>query len=131
MPAAVILPGRREPVEYWLAMSAPRAAEPEDAYAPVETPELWPLAGLAFFALSLASKPLVRLLPADLRPYPTGVLLPVAVSLAAALAGLVCSWIGLRRGRRSALARVGLLVNGAVLGLAALAVLALVWIVRR
>ncbi len=112
-------------------MSGPRATEPEDAYSPVEAPEIWPLAGLVFFALSLASKPLVRLLPAELRPYPAGVLLPVAVSLAAALVGLACSWIGLRRGRKSALARVGMLVNGAVLGLAALAVLALVWIVRR
>lgn len=112
-------------------MRAPRREDAEDAYSPVEAPEIWPLAGLLFFALSLASKPLVRLLPADLRPYPFGVLLPVAVSLGAALLGLACSWIGLRRGRASALARVGLLVNGAVLGLAALAVLALVWIVRR
>lgn len=112
-------------------MSGSRRDEAEDAYAPVEAPEIWPLAGLLFFALSLVSKPLVRLLPAELRPYPAGVLLPVAVSLGAALLGLVCSWIGARRGRRSALARVGLLVNGVVLALAALAVLALIWIVRR
>jgi hypothetical protein len=118
-------------VEYSFGMSAGRREEIEEAYQPVEAPEVWPLLGLLFFALALVSKPLVRLLPAELRPYPLGVLLPVAVSLGSALLGLLCSWVGLRRGRGGALARAGLLFNGAVLALSALAVAALVWIVRR
>lgn len=112
-------------------MDAKRREEGEDAYQPVEAPEVWPLAGLLFFALALVSKPLVRLLPVELRPYPFGVLLPVAVSLGSALVGLVCSWIGLKRRPGGALARAGLLFNGAVLALSALAVAALIWIVRR
>lgn len=118
-------------MEYCPGMDAKRREEGEDAYQPVEAPEIWPLAGLLFFALALVSKPLVRLLPAELRPYPLGVLLPVGVSLGAALLGLACSWIGVRRGRGGALARAGVLFNGAVLALSALAVAALIWIVRR
>jgi hypothetical protein len=112
-------------------MSAGGRREAEDAYAPVEAPEAWPVLGLVCFAVSLVSKPIVGLLPHAWRPYPLGVLLPVAVSFAAALLGLLFSWIGVRRARGGALARLGLFVNGAVAGLCALAVLGLVWIFRR
>jgi hypothetical protein len=112
-------------------MSAGGRREAEDAYAPVEAPEAWPVLGLICFGLSLVSKPLVGLLPPDLRPYPLGVLLPVGVSFASALMGALLSWIGVRRSRGGALARLGLFVNLAVAGLCALAVVALVWIFRR
>lgn len=112
-------------------MSARRHDELEDAYSPVEGPEVWPLLGLLFFAASVLSKPLVSLLPRDLRPYPFGVLLPVAVSLVAAATGLLCAWAGWRRSRTSALARIALLTNGAVVALTLLVTLALAWIFRR
>lgn len=105
--------------------------EPEEAYAPVDAPEVWPLLSLLCFALALASKPLVRLLPPEWRPYPLFVLLPVAVSVGASLLGLLLAWIGWRRRPSAGLARLALLVNGVVLALAALAAAALVWIVRR
>jgi len=112
-------------------MSSTRPPEVEDAYAPVDAPEAWPLVSLVCFGVALASKPIVRWLPPDLRPYPAVVLLPVALSVGASLLGVAFAWIGLRRRPGSALARTGLLVNGIVLLLAALAAAALVWIVRR
>jgi len=103
----------------------------DEAYAPLEAPDFLPLLSWLFFAASLASKPLVRLLPRSLRPYPWAVLLPVAVSAALALAGLLLAWLGGRRSRRRGLARIGLFLNAVVFGLTLLASLAIVLILRR
>lgn len=119
-------------MEYFAAaMSRTRPPEVEDAYAPVDAPEAWPLVSLLCFAIALASKPIVRWLPPDLRPYPAVVLLPIALSVGAALCGVLFAWIGLRRRPGNTLARTGLLLNAVVLALATLAAAALVWIVRR
>ncbi|HSM13372.1 MAG TPA: hypothetical protein VLA66_04835 [Thermoanaerobaculia bacterium] len=106
-------------------------ADRDEAYAPLEAPDALPVLALVQFTVALASRPLVRLLPRELRPYPWGILLPVAVTLvASALGALLAAW-GIRRSRRPGLARLALLLNGVVLVLSALAALGILWIVRR
>jgi len=108
-----------------------RPPDRDDAYVPLEAPDILPLLSWLFFAASLASKPLVRLLPRSLRPYPWGVLLPVAASAALALVGVLLAWVGGRRARRPGIARIGLFLNATVFGLTLLAGLAIAWILRR
>lgn len=108
-----------------------RAPERDEAYSPLEAPDALPALALVLFSLALGARPLVRLLPPDLRPYPWSVLLPVAVALAASLAGAALAAWSLRGGRRPALARVALLVNVVVAVLTALTATVMVWIVRR
>lgn len=98
-----------------------RAGERDDAYASLEPPDALPVASLLLFALALASRPVVRMLPRELRPYPWGVIAPVVLALAASLAGVLLAAWSLRRAPRRGVARLGLLLNGVVLVLTALA----------
>jgi len=90
-----------------------------------------PALSLAAFAGALAARPLMRLLPRELRIYPYGVLAPAAIAFGFALFGLICALFALGRGRRRALARIGALLNGIVLALSGLAALGVYWILRR
>lgn len=107
------------------------SAERDDAYAPLEAPDVLPALSLIAFAGALAARPLVRLLPRELRIYPYGVVAPALLAAAFALLGLVFALLAARRDRRRALARLGVLLNGIVLGLSALAALGVYWILRR
>ena len=109
----------------------PARPERDEAYAPLEAPDTLPVLSLLLFSIALGARPLVRLLPPELRPYPLGILLPVALGLAASAVGALLAAVAMRGVRRRALARVALLVNLVVLGLTGLAAAALVWIVRR
>jgi len=120
----------QEPEPVSIPPPTPRT-DRDEAYAPLEAPDALPVLALVQFTVALASRPLVRLLPRELRPYPWGILLPVAVTLvASALGALLAVW-GVRRSRRPGLARLALLLNGVVLVLSALAALGILWIVRR
>ena len=105
--------------------------ERDEAYVPLEAPDTLPVVALLLFSVALGSRPLARLLPPALRPYPWGVLLPVALALAASALGALLAAISMRAARRRALARVALLVNLVVLGLTALAAAGMFWIFRR
>lgn len=105
--------------------------EREEAYSPVEGPEVWPLLGLVLCAVGLASRPLIGLLPPELRPYPASVLLPVLLSALSGTLGFLFSLWGFRRIPESSFARVGLIANGTIMGITLLAGLALLWIFRR
>lgn len=107
------------------------ASERDEAYAPLEAPDTLPVVSLLLFSIALGSRPLVRLLPPMMRPYPWGILLPVAIALAASALGALLAAASMRGVRRRALARIALLVNLVVLGLTALAAAALIWIFRR
>ena len=107
------------------------ASERDEAYAPLEAPDLLPLLSWLCFAGSLVSRPLSRLLPRELRVYPYGVLMPVAVAGGLALVGLLLATWAMRRARRRGLARIGLFLNAVVLGLTTLAALGMFWIFRR
>jgi hypothetical protein len=109
----------------------PAAAERDDAYAPLEAPDVLPLLSWLCFAGTLVSRPLSSLLPSQLRAYPYGVLMPVAMAGGLALLGLLLAAWGMRRARRRGLARVGLFLNAVVLGLTTLAALGMFWIFRR
>jgi hypothetical protein len=82
-------------------------------------------------ALALLSKPLVQLLPRELRPYPLGVMLPLLFSGLSGALGLWFSWIGYRRLPDSSFARGGLIANGTIVGITVLSGLVLLWIFRR
>lgn len=107
------------------------ASERDDAYSPLEAPDALPLLSWLCFAASLVSRPISRLLPREWRPYPYGVLLPVAIAAALSLLGLLLATWAMRRARRRGLARVGLFLNAVVLALTLLAALGIVWIFRR
>jgi len=107
------------------------ASERDDAYAPLEGPDVLPLLSWLCFAGTLVSRPLSRLLPRELRVYPVGVLMPVAVAGGLALLGLLLAAWAMRRARRRGLARVGLFLNAIVLALTTLAAAGMVWIFRR
>lgn len=107
------------------------ASERDEAYAPLEAPDVLPLLSWLCFAGTLVSRPLARLLPRELRVYPYGVLLPVAIAGGLALLGLLLAAWGLRRARRRGLARVGIFLNAVVLALTSLATLGMFWIFRR
>lgn len=107
------------------------ASERDDAYAPLEAPDALPLLSWLCFAGTLVSRPLARLLPREWRPYPYGVLLPVAIAFGLSLVGLLLAAWAMRRARRRGLARIGLFLNAVVLGLTLLAALGIVWIFRR
>lgn len=106
-------------------------SERDDAYAPLEAPDALPLLSWLCFAGTLVSRPLARLLPREWRPYPYGVLLPVAIAFGLSLVGLLLAAWAMRRARRRGLARIGLFLNAVVLGLTLLAALGIVWIFRR
>jgi hypothetical protein len=108
-----------------------RAPDRDEAYTPLEAADALPVLSLVLFSIAVGARPLVRLLPPSLRPYPLAVLLPVALALAAALAGALLAGWSLRGGRRPALARVALLANAVVVVLTSLTAAILVWIVRR
>ena len=108
-----------------------RAGERDDAYAALEAPDALPIVSLLLFAAALAARPLARLVPRELRTYPLGVLLPVAIACAASLAGAALALWSLRRSPRRGVARLALLLNGVVLALTGLAAAFMVWIVVR
>jgi hypothetical protein len=103
----------------------------DEAYAPLETPDVVPVVSLFFFVVALAARPLVRLIPSEYRPYPWGVLLPIVVGLGAAVLGTAFGLWSLRGGRRRGLSRLALLLNVVVFALYALATSGMVWIFRR
>lgn len=104
----------------------------DNAYAPLEGSDVLPILSWVCFATALAARPIVRFLPASLRPYPWGVLAPAALSAAAALVGLALALLALRgTPRRRGLARLGIVLNAIVLVLTGLAAAAMVWILRR
>lgn len=107
------------------------SSERDEAYAPLEAPDVLPALSLLAFAGSLAARPLVRLLPRELRIYPYGVLAPALLAAAFAALGLVLGLLAARRSRRRPLARLGVLLNSIVLGLSVLAALGVFWILRR
>jgi len=107
------------------------ASERDEAYAPLEAPDVLPLLSWLCFAGTLVSRPLARLLPRELRAYPYGVLMPVAVAGGLALLGVLLAAWGLRQTRRRGLARVGIYLNAVVLALTSLAALGMFWIFRR
>jgi hypothetical protein len=117
-------------------MSRPRTTQPpafdgDDAYASLEAPDVLPVLSLVLFTVALGARPLVRMLPHALRPYPWGLVLPLLIGLVASTLGaLLASW-SLRGGRRRTLARTALAANLIVLVLNALAVAAMIWIYRR
>ena len=104
----------------------------DDAYSPLEAPDVVPLLSFLCFSASLAARPIVRLLPPELRRPPWGVLAAPAMAAALALLGfLLALWASRRARGRRGLARIGLFLNGVVLALTGLAVLAIVFILRR
>jgi hypothetical protein len=107
------------------------AGERDDAYAPLEAPDALPVLSLLFFAAALASRPLARLLPRDLVPWPRAVLVPVAVAILASSIGALLAAVSLRNPKRRGIARLALLLNAVVLVLTALAGAAMIWIFRR
>jgi hypothetical protein len=111
---------------------AARSDSPDDAYAPLEVVDVLPLLSLLCFSGSLVAKPLSRLLPEVLRRYPWGILAPAAISAGLALVGMALALWSLRRApARRGLARLGLFLNGVVFALTSLAVLAMLFILRR
>ena len=99
--------------------------EPEAAYDDVSLGEGWGFVSLAFFFASLATRPILSALPFEYRGWDQ--IPPRAVTLVPvfALLGLVCAFIGRRRG---AIPRLALLLNAAVLALSSLLILALlIW----
>jgi len=119
---------RRRPGRRKTDVSRP---ERDDAYLPLEAPDLVPALSLLCFAGSVAARPLSGLLPRALRGYPYGALAPALLAAAFAILGVALGLVGLRRARRRALARLGLLLNGIVLGLSVLAAVGVAWILRR
>jgi hypothetical protein len=92
----------------------------EGEYGTLDLPDGWHVASLAFFALSLGARFLVKLLPAGRYFFPRVLLPGIAVFTLAAL-GLICGLIGLRKIRGRGIAKVGVFLNGVVLALAVLA----------
>ncbi len=112
-------------------MPQPAHPDREVAYRPVEGVDVLPLLGLALAAIALASKPIMQLLPWELRVYPANVLLPLLLSGVASALGFLLSWLGYRRLPDSSFARAGLVANGTILGIILLVGLALLWVFRR
>ena len=112
-------------------MKSSRSEAADEAYSPLEAPDVLPLLSLVAFSAAIASRPLARLLPRALRVYPWGVLAPAVMAVGFALVGLVLALASSRRRSRRGLARVALLLNGIVLGLTGLALLAAIWILKR
>lgn len=106
--------------------STPAPPPLEGAYDIVTLGEGWGVFSLAFFGLSLATRPLLSLLPWEYRGW--DMIPPLAVTLVPMLAGcgVVCALFG-RRSKGSP-SRLGLLLNGIVLLLSGLLVtVILIW----
>jgi hypothetical protein len=103
----------------------------DQAYSPLEAPDILPLLSLVAFSASIGARPLARLLPRALRVYPWGVLAPALMAVGFALVGFLLALVAARRRSRRGLARIALLLNGIVLGLTGLALLAAIWILKR
>jgi hypothetical protein len=113
--------------------ATPDALRPErdEAYSALEGGDALPVLSLVCFAVALSARPLTRLLPPELRPYPRGVLVPVLIALAASLLGTLIAGWSLRSPRRRGAARGAQQLNRVVLPLTALAILVMLWIFRR
>jgi hypothetical protein len=123
--------GRRN-VMAQIARRAVRSDSSDDAYAPLEVSDVVPLLSYLCFSGSLVAKPLSRLLPETLRRYPWGLLSPAAIAAGLALVGMLLALWSLRGApARRGLGRIGVFLNGVVFALTSLAVLALMFILRR
>lgn len=91
-------------------------------YEVVAFGDYWGVLSLLFFAASLTTRYLVRLLP--VRGYASLPPLSVKAVPVLALVGVVAALAGLRRSKNNSLARFALFVNLVVLGLSALLVIA-------
>ncbi|MEM1246320.1 MAG: hypothetical protein AAGA81_19675 [Acidobacteriota bacterium] len=101
--------------------STPPATQPlEGAYDIVTLGEGWGIFSLAFFGLSLATRPLLSLLPWEYRGW--DMIPPLAVTLVPVLAacGLACALLGRRT--KGSPSRLGLMLNSVVLVLSGLLV---------
>ena len=116
-------------------MSRPTPLHPEPPpdlaageYAVLDLPDGWPVASLVCFVAALGARFFTGVLPDGLFGLRRPVLTAFAVPAIAAV-GLVCGLIGLRSRRgRAGMARIGLLLNGAVIALSALALWAFFYI---
>lgn len=109
-----------------------RADPPDEAYAPLEAPDVVPLLSFLCFSASLAARPIARLLLPELWRSPWRVVAPAAIAATLALLGLLLAlWASRRAKGRRGLAKIGLFLNAVVLGLTGLAVLAIVFILGR
>ena len=113
------------------AAPAASGGERDDAYPPLEAPDALPVLSLLFFAAALGSRPLARLLPRDLVPWPRAVLVPIAIAILASSIGALLAAVSMRNPKRRGIARLSLLLNAVVLVLTALAAAAMIWIFRR
>ena len=93
----------------------------EGAYDVVSLGEGWGIVSLTFFAMSLATRPLLSLVPAQYRGW--NYIPPLAVTLVPVLAGLglLCAFFGKRT--KGSPSRIALYLNAVVLGISALLVL--------
>jgi hypothetical protein len=107
------------------------SGETGDEYAVLEVRDAWQAVSLLCFAGALGSKLLVAMIPRDLRPPRWGVLLPLAVTLVLALAGLLCGLVALRRSSGRGASRIAVFLNAVVVGLALLALVAFFAILGR
>lgn len=109
-----------------------RPEPPDEAYAPLEAPDVVPLLSFLCFSASLAARPIARLLLPELWRSPWRVIAPAAIAAALALVGLLLAlWSARRAKGRRGLAKIGLFLNAVVLGLTGLALLAIVFILGR
>lgn len=100
-------------------------------YSTVSLGSAWGVASLLLFAAALGVRQLLGLFPPRLQGY--YLLPPLAVRLTPmiSLIGVLFALIGLRRGARRTIALLGLALNGIVVALSTLFMLALWWIWLR
>lgn len=96
-------------------------------YAVLDLPDGWPVASLICFVAALGARFFTGALPDGLFGLRGPVLTAFAVPAIAAL-GLALGLIGLKSRRGRGMARIGLLLNGAVIALSALALWAFFYI---
>jgi hypothetical protein len=106
-------------------MSAPAPDDPlpfdEGEYSVLQTPDVWHVISLMFFAASLGARFLVAFLPSGrglfYRPILTAFSVPVLATV-----GLLFGLVGLRRPASRSVARIAVLLNLVVLALSAVAI---------
>ncbi len=109
-----------------------RPEPPDEAYAPLEAPDVVPLLSFVCFSASLAARPIARLFLPELWRSPWRLIAPAGIAATLALVGLLLAlWSSRRAKGRRGLAKIGLFLNGVVLALTGLAVLAIVFILGR
>lgn len=96
-------------------------------YAVLRLPDAWHVLSLTLFLAAVGARFLVALLPPELHPMPKPILSAFTVPALASL-GLLAAVVGLRRPESRGAAKIGLLLNGIVLLLSALALAAFFYI---